>query len=89
DNAVSHVGMAPDEGAFPLAWNKFHGHNLVHEYFACPQRFYFFGLNGLARGLSKNDGREAEIVVLLSKAPSALVSQVDASQFALFCTPVI
>ncbi|MBX4365445.1 type VI secretion system baseplate subunit TssF, partial [Mycobacterium tuberculosis] len=74
DNAVSHVGMAPDEGAFPLAWNKFHGHNLVHEYFACPQRFYFFGLNGLARGLSKNDGREAEIVVLLSKAPSALVS---------------
>lgn len=86
DNAVSHVGMAPDESALPLAWNKFHGHNLVHEYFACPQRFYFFGLNGLARGLSKNDGREAEIVVLLSKAPSVLASQVDASQFALFCT---
>jgi len=89
DNAVSHVGMAPDDSALPLAWNKFHGHNLVHEYFTCPQRFYFFGLDGLARGLAKIDGREAELVVLLSKAPSAVVSQVDASQFALFCTPVV
>lgn len=89
ENAVSHVGMGLDEGALPLAWNKFHGHNLVHEYFACPQRFYFFGLNGLARGLSKVDGREAELVVLLSKAPGALASQVDAAQFALFCTPVV
>lgn len=89
NSAVSHVGMAPDESALPLDWNKFHGHNLVHEYFACPQRFYFFGLNGLAPGLSRIDGREAEIVVLLSKSPQTLASQVDAGQFALFCTPVI
>ncbi|WP_296225538.1 type VI secretion system baseplate subunit TssF [Ralstonia sp. UBA689] len=89
NNAISHVGMAPDESALPLAWNKFHGHNLVHEYFACPQRFYFFGLNGLAPGLGKIDGREAEIVILLSKPPKTLGSQVDAGQFALFCSPVI
>ncbi|NUA32093.1 type VI secretion system baseplate subunit TssF [Cupriavidus basilensis] len=88
-NAVGYVGVAPDESALPLAWNKFHGHNLVHEYFACPQRFYFFGLNGLAPGLAKIDGREVEIVILLGKSPGALASQVDASQFALFCTPVV
>lgn len=89
NDAVGYVGMAPDDGALPLDWNKFHGHNLVHEYFACPQRFYFFGLNGLAPGLAKIDQREAEIVILLSKSPQALASQVDAVQFALFCTPVI
>ncbi|AOZ06160.1 type VI secretion system baseplate subunit TssF [Cupriavidus malaysiensis] len=88
-NAVGYVGMAPDESALPLAWNKFHGHNLVHEYFACPQRFFFFGLNGLRPGLAKVDSREAELVVLLSKPPGTLASQVDAAQFALFCTPVV
>jgi len=88
-NALSYVGMGPGEGALPLAWNQFHGHNLLHEYFACPQRFYFFGLNGLSAGLRQIAGREAEIVVLLSKAPGKLSNQVDRDQFALFCTPVV
>lgn len=88
-NAVSLVGFGPGEGALPLAWNKFHGHNLLHEYFACPQRFYFFGLNGLGPGLASLDGPEAEIVVLLSKAPGELAARVDHKQFALYCTPVV
>jgi len=88
-NAVSQVGLGPGESALPLPWNKFHGHNLVHEYFACPQRFYFFGLNGLAPGLARIDGPEAEIVVLLSKPPGHLVAHVDANQFALYCSPVV
>ena len=86
---VSLAGFDPSEAALPLAWNKFHGHNLVQEYFACPQRFYFFRLNGLAPGLAAIDGREAEIVVLLSKSTTHLAAHVDAGQFALFCTPVI
>lgn len=88
-DAVTYVGMGPGEGALPLQSNSFHGHNLLHEYFACPQRFYFFGLNKLARGLSQIRGREAELVVLLSKPPGNLASLVDSNQFALFCTPVV
>ncbi|WP_434034317.1 type VI secretion system baseplate subunit TssF [Cupriavidus sp. a3] len=88
-DAVGYVGMAPEESALPVPWNKFHGHNLVHEYFACPQRFYFAALNGLAPGLAGIDGGEAEIVILLARPPGVLASQVDASQFALFCTPVV
>jgi type VI secretion system protein ImpG len=88
-DAVTYVGMGPGEGALPLQSNSFHGHNLLHEYFACPQRFYFFGLNKLARGLSQIHGREAELVVLLSKPPGNLASLVDSNQFALFCTPVV
>lgn len=38
---VTYEGLEPDQGLLPLAWNVFHGHNLLHEYFACPERFYF------------------------------------------------
>jgi len=89
ENALVHEGLEPGEGLLPLDGNQFHGHNLLHEYFVCPERFWFFTLTGLAEGLSRIDGREAEIVVLLSRPPGELALSVDADQFALFCTPVI
>ncbi|MGU7780940.1 type VI secretion system baseplate subunit TssF [Burkholderia sp. PU8-34] len=88
-DAVQHEGLRSDQNLLPLTWTKFHGHNLLHEYFACPARFWFFALNGLAEGLSRVNGREVEIVVLLDRAPGNLANLVDASRFALFCTPVI
>jgi len=87
--AVEYTGLATDESLLPLAAAKFHGHNLLHEYAACPARFWFFALAGLNAGLRHVTGREAEIVILLDRFDSALVEHVDASRFALFCTPVI
>ncbi|MBU9651944.1 type VI secretion system baseplate subunit TssF [Burkholderia multivorans] len=89
ERAVEHEGLGTDQSLLPLNWAKFHGHNLLHEYFACPSRFWFFALNGLAEGFSRIDGREVEIVVLLDRAPGPLANLVDASRFALFCTPVV
>ncbi|MCZ2497596.1 type VI secretion system baseplate subunit TssF [Xylophilus sp. Kf1] len=89
DRALVHEALEPGQGLLPLQWNTFHGHNLLHEFFTCPQRFWFFRLTGLRQGLALVEGREAEIVVLLSRPPGALQAQVDAAQFALFCTPVI
>lgn len=89
DGALVHEGLQPDQGLLPLDWNTFHGHNLLHEYFACPERFYFFALARLAPGLSRIEGREVEIVVLLTRPPGTLGGLVDAGQFALFCTPVV
>lgn len=88
-DAVVHEGLGPDEGLLPLIWSSFHGHNLLHEYFACPSRFYFFSLTGLEAGLARINGKEAEIVILLDRTPDALANLVDASRFALFCTPVV
>lgn len=87
--ALVHEGLDPQQGLLPLQWNSFHGHNLLHEYFACPSRFYFFALQHLAPGLARINGKEAEIVVLLTRTPGTLSGLVDAKQFALFCTPVI
>ena len=88
-DALVHEGLAPGQGLLPLQWNTFHGHNLLHEYFACPERFHFFTLAGLAPGLRRIEGREAEIVVLLTRPPGKLGAVVDAGNFALFCTPIV
>jgi type VI secretion system protein ImpG len=88
-NAVAHEGLGMNQGLLPLTSSKFHGHNLLHEYFACPGRFYFFALTGLEAGFRRVTGREVEIVVLLDQSPERLTNLVDASRFALFCTPVI
>ena len=82
-------GLDPDQTLLPLSWNMFHGHNLIHEYFACRQRFYFFTLTQLAAGFAHNHSNEAELIVLLDRLPQALMGHIDASKFLLFCTPVI
>lgn len=87
--ALVHEGLAPSQSLLPLTWNTWHGHNLLHEYFVNPSRFYFFTLQHLARGLQKIKGQYAEIVVLLTKDTGKLVGLVDKDQFALFCTPIV
>jgi type VI secretion system protein ImpG len=88
-NAVIQEGLGADESVLPLVSKQFLGHNQVHEYFACPSRFYFFTLTGLQAGLKRIDGCEAEIVVLLDKPTAELADHVNAFTFAPFCTPVV
>jgi type VI secretion system protein ImpG len=88
-DAVVHEGMDPDHSVLPLQRARFHGQNLLHEYFACPSRFYFFTLAGLHGAFANLGGSEAEIVVLLSQSAIELAGHVDAGNFALFCTPVV
>ena len=86
--AVEYEGLSPEESMLRPVLPKFHGQMLVHDFFAQPARFWFFALAGLAAGLRKVDGSEIEIVLLLSREVAMLDQQVDASQFALFCSPI-
>ncbi|WP_147193900.1 type VI secretion system baseplate subunit TssF [Pantoea sp. MBD-2R] len=86
---LAFEGLSPDQTLLPLSWNMFHGHNLIHEYFTCRQRFYFFTLTQLSAGLKNNHTSEAELIVLLDRLPQELIGHVDPSKFLLFCTPVI
>ncbi|MEX3636242.1 type VI secretion system baseplate subunit TssF [Paraburkholderia sp. BR14320] len=86
---IEFEGLQAEQCLLPLTWNTFHGHNLLQEYFACRQRFYFFALTQLAAGLARVDSKEAEIVLLLDRLPEELAAHVDAARFLLFCTPVI
>ena len=86
---VRPLGFDDDEALMPVTARSFHGYRLLIEYFACPQRFRFIDLTGLAPALQKATGDEVEIVVLLGRGDASLESVVDASNFALFCTPAI
>jgi len=89
NDPVALEGFGEDQGLLPRPWNGFHGYNLVHEYFACPSRFMFLKLRGLSRALTGLDSSIAEVIIFLSKSALDLHQKVDASRFALFCTPAI
>lgn len=86
---LAFEGLSPDQSLLPVAWNIFHGHNLVQEYFSCRQRFYFFTLTQLGASLKHNHSNEAEIIILLDRLDQSLAGHVSASRFLLYCTPVI
>jgi type VI secretion system protein ImpG len=88
-SSIGPVGFADDQALLPVTLRSFQGYRLLQEYFSFPARFRFIELTGLARALRRVTGDEAEIVVLLGRGDATLESVVDASNFALFCTPAI
>ncbi len=83
------VGFADSDALLPVTLRSFQGYRLVQEYFSFPQRFRFFELTGLAPIVKRVDSNELELVILLGRGDPTLESIVDASNFALFCTPAI
>lgn len=86
---VEYEGLEPEGSLLRPVLPKWHGQRLVHDFFAMPERFWFFALSGLAAGLKDIPGAEVEIVLLLSRDVTTLEQQVDADDFALYCTPVV
>ena len=86
---IQPVGFSDNEALLPVTLRSFQGYRLLQEYFSFPQRFRFFELTGLRQAMSRIDGNELEIVVLFGRGDPNLEDVVDASNFALFCTPAI
>ncbi|WP_321787529.1 type VI secretion system baseplate subunit TssF [Paraburkholderia sp. J94] len=86
---VEYEGLEPDDSLLRPVWPKWHGHRLVHDFFALPARFWFFALSGLAAGLKRINGPEVEIVLLLSREVATLDPPIRVEDFALFCTPIV
>ena len=87
--ALRPLGFAEDEALLPVGQQSFDGYRLLQEYFAFAPRFMFVEIAGLRDALRHCREREVEIVVLLDEADASLERAVDASQFALNCTPAI
>jgi type VI secretion system protein ImpG len=86
---VQRVGFADDEALLPVTWRSFQGYRLLQEYFSFPQRFLFFDIAGLKGKIQRCMTDELEIVLLFGRGEPVLEKVVDASNFSLFCTPVI
>jgi type VI secretion system protein ImpG len=87
--AIRPVGFEDSGALLPVTLRSFQGYRLLQEYFAFPQRFRFFELVGLAPIVKHVDSSELELVILFGRGDATLESVVDASNFALFCTPAI
>jgi type VI secretion system protein ImpG len=86
---IQPVGFADREALLPVTLRSFQGYRLLQEYFSFPQRYRFFELTGLARAVTRANTDEIELVILLGRGDPTLESVVDASSFALFCTPAV
>ncbi|CAN7418338.1 type VI secretion system baseplate subunit TssF [Trinickia sp. LjRoot230] len=88
-DCIAPIGFADDEALLPNATQSFEGFRLIQEYFAFSERYLFVELRGLRRALQACNARSFDVVLLLDNHDTALESSVDATQFALYCTPAI
>ena len=88
-SVVHRLGFREEEALLPRGPRSFEGYRLLKEYFACPQRFLFFELSGLASAVQQCEGDQLDLIIALRTAEPKLDNRIDANSFALFCTPVI
>jgi len=87
--AVAPIGFGDDQALLPVTPRVFQGHRLLQEYFSFPPRFRFLEMRGLAAATRRPKTDDLEIVILLRRGDARLEGAVDASNFALHCTPAI
>lgn len=90
EEALRQEGFAADQALLPEDLRNFDGYRLLHEYFAFPARFRFISINGLGKLIAQcKEEKSFDIIILLDKTDARLEQVVEASHFALHCTPVI
>lgn len=88
------AGFDAEDSLLPFVRRSMDGHRLLQEYFAFPEKFLFFDLEGLEPLAQAGFGEEAEIVFLFSSFERAERQQVmelgvNERTFRLGCTPAI
>lgn len=86
---LHRVGFSDGEAMLPYSARSFSGYRLLHEYFAFHERFLFAEISGLNPGLRRCPDSEIEVIVLFDRVDLALDGAIDASHFALYCTPAV
>ncbi len=92
-DALRPLGFAEDESLLPYPRRSFSGYQLLHEYFAFPEKYFFLDLLGLDKALSGFKDR-AELVFLISpfeisERRQMLELGVSPKTFQLTCAPAV
>jgi len=88
-SSITPVGYADDEAMLPTTLRGLSGMRLIQEYFAFPERFLFFDVNGLRPILAGLKGNSVEIAIVFSRLGQGLDGVVSAGNFCLNCVPAI
>jgi type VI secretion system protein ImpG len=86
--SLSAAGFGQDEGLLPYGDRSFPGYRLLQEYFAFPEKFFFFDLWNLESAAKAASGGVLELAFALKKEFS-LERSVNAQAFRLHCTPIV
>jgi type VI secretion system protein ImpG len=87
--AITCDGYSEDEALLPYGNRSFSGYRILHEYFACPDRFRFFSINGLRDILATMQAREFTVTLLFEQTANRLEKLITKDDFELHCTPII
>ncbi|MDR1227704.1 MAG: type VI secretion system baseplate subunit TssF [Azoarcus sp.] len=87
--ALRPEGFDADQALLPADPRVFQGYRLLHEYFAFPQRFLFFSINGLRAPLTRLGKDAFDLTVLLDCDAGPLAGSVKEDNFKLDCVPVV
>jgi len=87
--AVSAQGFDDDQALLPHGRRSFQGYRLLREYFAFPQRYRFFRVDGLRRAFAGLPAGECELVLFFTRHEPSLEPVVDAASVVLYATPVV
>jgi type VI secretion system protein ImpG len=87
-SAIRPVGFERQEGLLPYPARSFLGYRLLTEFFAFPEKFLFFDIEGLTAKTLVAAGEKLEIFLYFNRAVPEL-GQIKAENFALGCTPVV
>ncbi|HEX8240437.1 MAG TPA: type VI secretion system baseplate subunit TssF [Allosphingosinicella sp.] len=82
------LGFSRDEALLPAEMRSFRGYRILSEYFACPERFLFVDLPGLAQAFA-TAGEACDIVILFSRSVPLLAGALGPANLRLFATPAI
>jgi type VI secretion system protein ImpG len=88
-DAITRVGFMASEALLPYDARSFQGYRLLHEYFACPQRFCFASIKGLRDALARCRGSLIDVIVPLSQENPDLEGAVTTGNVAMHCTPAV
>lgn len=76
-------GFDVDEALLPTPRQSFDGYRLLQEYFAMPERFHFLDMTGLSMALSRCDGHDVDIYILLREGMVDVAAGVTPKAFTL------
>jgi len=87
--ALEPGGFGDDEALLPVQDRALSGYRLLKEYAAFPARYLFARVRGLRALLARIESPEFELLFITDRSDVTLEKSLDASNFALHCTPAI
>lgn len=87
--SIRPIGFEPDECIFPPQPRTFNGYRLLTEYFAAPEKFMFFDVEGIKAEDLQGFGGSLHLFILMKRHVGAVEQFVEPETIRIGCTPMV